>query len=98
MTRGSATQALGDFTLLARDGSVTRAVEACSSGFVQAARERTVVFSAAQPGRLAYGPDPDRPVAMWHLAWPLKPSRYAGSQRHRPRPVRKVEAAGHERW
>lgn len=65
--RGSAELGLGDFALLAGDRSVTHAVEACSSGFVEAARERTIVFAAAQPGQLTYGPDPDHPVALWHL-------------------------------
>jgi hypothetical protein len=67
VTRGSADLALGNFTLLGRDSSVAHAVEACSSGFVEVARERTVVFAVARPGRLAYGPDPDHPVAIWHL-------------------------------
>jgi len=46
---------------------VSRAIEACSTGFSDAASKRTVVFAAAQPGRLVYGPDPADPVAMWQL-------------------------------
>ena len=65
--RGSTELALGNFTLLGRDNSKARAVAACSSGFIEAAGERTVVFASAQPGLLAYGPDPDHPVALWHL-------------------------------
>jgi hypothetical protein len=68
MNRGAAGLGPSDFTLLGRDGSVVRAVEACSSGFVEAAQERTVVFAAAaQPERLVYGPDPEHPIARWRL-------------------------------
>jgi hypothetical protein len=67
VTRGSADLTLGDFTLRGTDGSVARAIEACSSGFAEAAGDRTVVFASAQLGRLAYGPDPEQPVAMWQL-------------------------------
>ncbi|MFI7547458.1 hypothetical protein [Actinoplanes sp. NPDC049599] len=68
VTRGAAGLAPSDFALLGRDGSVVRAVEKCSSGFVEAAQERTVVFAAAaQPERLVYGPDPEHPIARWYL-------------------------------
>ena len=68
VTRGAVGVAPSDFALLGRDGSVVRAVEACSSGFVEAVPERTVVFAAAaQPVRLVYGPDPEQPIARWYL-------------------------------
>jgi len=67
LVRGSVSLRLEDFALLVSDGLVSRAIEACSTGFSDAALKRTVVFAAAQPGRLVYGPDPADPVAMWQL-------------------------------
>jgi hypothetical protein len=66
-TRGWADLALGDFALRALDGSVTHALAGCSSGFSEAPEELTVVFAAVQASRLAYGPDPEHPIAMWSL-------------------------------
>jgi len=68
LIRGSAAFPLEEFVLLTRDGSVVHAIDACSAGFADAAPKRTVVFAAARPGRLVYGPDPNDPVAMWQLA------------------------------
>lgn len=68
LIRGSAALPLEEFVLLTRDGSVVHAIDACSAGFADAAPKRTVVFAAAQPGRLVYGPDPNDPVAIWQLA------------------------------
>jgi hypothetical protein len=42
------------------------AIEACSTGFADDARKRTVVFAATQPGRLVYGPT--APEAIWRLS------------------------------
>ena len=67
VTQGSVELAPGSFTWLGRDGSAAPAVEACSTGFAESAPDRTLVFATAQPGRLAYGPDPDHPIAMWSL-------------------------------
>lgn len=67
-TRGSADLPAGNFTLLGRDGSTTRSTEACSTGFTEVAERRTIAFAATDPGRLAYGPDPEHPIALWQLA------------------------------
>ncbi|SNY64140.1 hypothetical protein [Paractinoplanes atraurantiacus] len=67
-TRGAEDLTPGDFALVGADGSAGLAVERCSTGFDEGATERTVVFTAVEPGRLTYGPDPNHPVAVWRLA------------------------------
>jgi hypothetical protein len=67
LVRGSADLPVHDFALLGPDGSVVRALEACSVGFSEPAPQRTVAFSAVQPGRLVYGSDQADPVAVWQL-------------------------------
>ncbi|XVU28119.1 hypothetical protein ACQPZJ_14070 [Actinoplanes sp. CA-054009] len=66
-TRGAEELTYSDFALLGSDGSAALATGRCSTGFDEGATERTVVFTAAGPGRLAYGPDPNHPVAVWRL-------------------------------
>jgi hypothetical protein len=65
---GSMELALRNFALLAADGSAAAPIQACSTGFSEAAAQRTLVFAAAEPDRLVLGTDPTDPVAVWHLS------------------------------
>ncbi|XVV15324.1 hypothetical protein ACQP2X_13565 [Actinoplanes sp. CA-131856] len=65
-TRGAEDLTPADFALVGSDGSAGLAMR-CSTGFDEGATERTVVFTAVEPGRLTYGPDPNHPVAVWRL-------------------------------
>ncbi|MFF5075819.1 hypothetical protein ACFY36_02125 [Actinoplanes sp. NPDC000266] len=66
-TRGAEDLTPADFALVGPDGSAGLAVGRCSTGFDEGATERTVAFTAVEPGRLTYGPDPNHPVAVWRL-------------------------------
>lgn len=57
---GSATLPVHDFAMLTPAGP-RRPIEACSI------QHRSLVFAATEPGRLAYGPDPAAPEAVWRL-------------------------------
>ncbi|MET0416806.1 MAG: hypothetical protein ABW022_12385 [Actinoplanes sp.] len=66
--RGTAVVSVADFFLRADDGSALPAAAPCSTGFLDAAPKRSLVFAAAEAGRLLYGPDPAAPIAVWRLS------------------------------
>jgi hypothetical protein len=58
---------LNEFRLKVSDGSAAEPIPACSTGFTEAAAQRTLVFAAAKPDRLLFGADPAGPEAQWFL-------------------------------
>jgi hypothetical protein len=65
---GYATPALVDFSMRDADGTTVLPLLGCSTGFSEEAEQRTLVFGAAQPGRLVYGPDVTAPEGIWRLS------------------------------
>jgi hypothetical protein len=65
---GYAPLELGDFSMRNADGTTVSALLQCSTGFNEEAEQRTLVFGAAQPGRLVYGSDVAAPEAIWRLS------------------------------
>lgn len=65
---GAAGLTPNNFALLAADGSAAAPIQGCSTGFAEAAVQRTLVFAANQPVRLVVGTDPADPAAVWQLS------------------------------
>jgi len=65
---GSAGLTPNNFALLAADGSAAAPIQGCSTGFAEAAAQRTLVFAVEQPDRLVVGTDPADPAAGWQLS------------------------------
>jgi hypothetical protein len=64
---GSVALPLNEFHLKVFDGTVAEPIPACSTGFTEAAEQRTLVFAAAEPDRLLFGADPAAPEVQWFL-------------------------------